>query len=169
MGFFVIINSVSFFACMCVICGLRGAGLCRSVDRFIALSNSMVAAAKACDLEKVHMDEKAFRWEHNEDRMAVEKLSDGIRKFAADAIKLETMIKVLSELLPMSAAVAANHFLTFARQLSGEDAQREKWPVVDELSGLRTNRAPPVLKYPGRGASQQKTSPVPTTPQHSAL
>lgn len=40
------------------------------------------------------MDEKTFRWEHNEDRMAVEKLSDGIRKFAADAIKLETMIKV---------------------------------------------------------------------------
>lgn len=26
--------------------------------------------------------------------MAVEKLSDGIRKFAADAIKLETVIKV---------------------------------------------------------------------------
>ncbi|KAE8297569.1 Transaldolase [Larimichthys crocea] len=49
--------------------------------------------AKDCDLEKVHLDEKAFRWEHNEDRMAVEKLSDGIRKFAADAIKLETMIK----------------------------------------------------------------------------
>nr|XP_020493340.1 transaldolase [Labrus bergylta] len=49
--------------------------------------------AKVCDLKKVHMDEKAFRWEHNEDRMAVEKLSDGIRKFAADAIKLETMIK----------------------------------------------------------------------------
>lgn len=41
------------------------------------------------------MDEKTFRWEHNEDRMAVEKLSDGIRKFAADAIKLETMIKVI--------------------------------------------------------------------------
>ena len=50
--------------------------------------------AKACNLEKIHLDEKAFRWEHNEDRMAVEKLSDGIRKFAADAIKLETMIKV---------------------------------------------------------------------------
>lgn len=49
--------------------------------------------AKASELEKVHMDEKTFRWEHNEDRMAVEKLSDGIRKFAADAIKLETMIK----------------------------------------------------------------------------
>ncbi|KAM6950129.1 transaldolase [Lycodopsis pacificus] len=49
--------------------------------------------AKACDLEKVHLDEKDYRWQHNEDRMAVEKLSDGIRKFAADAIKLETMIK----------------------------------------------------------------------------
>uniref|UniRef100_A0A3B4EPI8 Transaldolase n=2 Tax=Pygocentrus nattereri TaxID=42514 RepID=A0A3B4EPI8_PYGNA len=49
--------------------------------------------AKTCDLEKLHLDEKAFRWLHNEDQMAVEKLSDGIRKFAADAIKLETMIK----------------------------------------------------------------------------
>ncbi|XP_041916721.1 transaldolase [Alosa sapidissima] len=49
--------------------------------------------AKAADLEKVHLNEKDFRWQHNEDRMAVEKLSDGIRKFAADAIKLETMIK----------------------------------------------------------------------------
>ncbi|XP_072550968.1 transaldolase [Salminus brasiliensis] len=49
--------------------------------------------AKECSLDKVHLDEKAFRWLHNEDRMAVEKLSDGIRKFAADAVKLETMIK----------------------------------------------------------------------------
>lgn len=56
-----------------------------------------VFAAKACDLEKIHLDEKCFRWQHNEDRMAVEKLSDGIRKFAADAIKLETMIKVRDE------------------------------------------------------------------------
>lgn len=53
-----------------------------------------VRAAKACDLEKLHLDEKTFRWLHNEDRMAVEKLSDGIRKFAADAVKLEDMIKV---------------------------------------------------------------------------
>uniref|UniRef100_A0A8C2WAI9 Transaldolase n=1 Tax=Cyclopterus lumpus TaxID=8103 RepID=A0A8C2WAI9_CYCLU len=49
--------------------------------------------AKSCDLEKIHLDEKDYRWQHNEDRMAVEKLSDGIRKFAADGIKLETMIK----------------------------------------------------------------------------
>ncbi|KAG9475605.1 transaldolase [Eleutherodactylus coqui] len=49
--------------------------------------------AQNCKLEKIHLDEKAFRWEHNEDQMAVEKLSDGIRKFAADAIKLENMLK----------------------------------------------------------------------------
>ncbi|KAG2462004.1 TALDO Transaldolase, partial [Polypterus senegalus] len=53
-----------------------------------------VKEAKASDLQKVQLDEKKFRWLHNEDRMAVEKLSDGIRKFAADAIKLESMIKV---------------------------------------------------------------------------
>ena len=35
------------------------------------------------------LDEKAFRWLHNQDAMAVEKLSEGIRKFYADARKLE--------------------------------------------------------------------------------
>uniref|UniRef100_A0A8C0HJ30 Transaldolase n=1 Tax=Chelonoidis abingdonii TaxID=106734 RepID=A0A8C0HJ30_CHEAB len=49
--------------------------------------------AQTSNLEKIHMDEKTFRWEHKEDQMAVEKLSDGIRKFAADAIKLERMLK----------------------------------------------------------------------------
>lgn len=34
--------------------------------------------------------------------MAVEKLSDGIRKFAADAIKLETMIKVKTNFISIS-------------------------------------------------------------------
>ena len=43
--------------------------------------------------EKLHLDEKAFRWLHNEDEMATDKLSDGIRKFAADAVKLEGLIK----------------------------------------------------------------------------
>jgi len=48
-----------------------------------------VAAAKASDATKIHLDEKTFRWMHNEDAMAVEKLSEGIRKFNADARKLE--------------------------------------------------------------------------------
>ena len=47
------------------------------------------------DLEKRHYDEKTFRWELNEDEMANEKLSEGIRKFAADSKKLEEMIKEL--------------------------------------------------------------------------
>jgi transaldolase len=45
-------------------------------------------AAKSKD-EKIHLEEKDFRWMHNEDAMAVEKLSDGIRKFYADARSLE--------------------------------------------------------------------------------
>lgn len=39
------------------------------------------------------MDEKTFRWMMNEDPMATEKLAEGIRKFAADAEKLEKIIK----------------------------------------------------------------------------
>ena len=45
--------------------------------------------AKASDAKPVHLDEKAYRFAHNEDPMAVDKLSDGIRKFYADARKLE--------------------------------------------------------------------------------
>jgi len=47
-----------------------------------------VNSAKASDAEKIHLDEKAFRWMHNEDAMATEKLAEGIRKFHADASKL---------------------------------------------------------------------------------
>ncbi len=46
-------------------------------------------SARATDVEKIHLDEKAFRWMHNQDAMAVEKLSEGIRKFYVDSRKLE--------------------------------------------------------------------------------
>ncbi len=64
------------------------------LEKLAASSDSLsprltVAAAKASDAPKIHLDEKAYRWLHNEDPMAVEKLSDGIRKFYADARKLE--------------------------------------------------------------------------------
>lgn len=49
-------------------------------------------AAKV-SLEKIELDEAKFRWMHNEDRMGSEKLSDGIRNFAADSIKLENILK----------------------------------------------------------------------------
>ncbi len=48
-----------------------------------------VEKAKAADLKKISLDEKTFRWMHNEDAMATDKLADGIRKFHADARKLE--------------------------------------------------------------------------------
>jgi transaldolase len=46
-------------------------------------------SARASTEEKIALDEKAFHWLHNQDPMAVEKLSDGIRRFDADARKLE--------------------------------------------------------------------------------
>jgi transaldolase len=45
--------------------------------------------ARASDEKKIHLDEKTFRWLHNEDAMASDKLSEGIRKFNADTRKLE--------------------------------------------------------------------------------
>ena len=50
-------------------------------------------AARASALEKITLDEKSFRWLHNEDQMATEKLSDGIRVFAADTLKLEQWVQ----------------------------------------------------------------------------
>jgi len=47
------------------------------------------ATAKASKAERLHLDEKTFRWMHNEDAMATEKLAEGIRKFNSDALQLE--------------------------------------------------------------------------------
>lgn len=44
------------------------------------------------DLEKIFLDERAFRWMLNENAMATEKLSEGIRRFHADLGKLKEMI-----------------------------------------------------------------------------
>lgn len=38
------------------------------------------------------LDEPTFRWQHNEDAMATDKLADGVRKFAADQRKLEALV-----------------------------------------------------------------------------
>jgi transaldolase len=46
-------------------------------------------SAHAAGDTRLHLDEKTFRWMHNEDQMAVEKLSEGIRRFNEDARKLE--------------------------------------------------------------------------------
>jgi transaldolase len=51
------------------------------------------AAAKAMDIPFVTHDEASFRFALNEDAMATEKLSEGIRAFVADTIKLEALMR----------------------------------------------------------------------------
>ena len=48
--------------------------------------------AKNPKLTKLSIDEKSFRWMLNESAMGTEKLAEGIRTFAADAVKLEDYI-----------------------------------------------------------------------------
>lgn len=49
--------------------------------------------AKGASLEKISLDEQTYRFALNENAMAVEKLSEGIRKFSADIVKLEKLIE----------------------------------------------------------------------------
>jgi len=51
-----------------------------------------VAAAESSPVERVDLDEERFRWMHNEDAMATEKLADGIRLFHADAERLRSLL-----------------------------------------------------------------------------
>jgi transaldolase len=52
--------------------------------------------AKSQSIQKISLDEKDFRWEHNQDAMATDKLADGIRRFDADARKLEKLMTSLA-------------------------------------------------------------------------
>lgn len=49
-------------------------------------------AARASGMARVELDEARFRWLHNDDAMATEKLAEGIRAFDADARKLADMV-----------------------------------------------------------------------------
>ena len=51
-----------------------------------------IEKAKQSDLNKKSVDENTFRYELNDDPMTTEKLSEGIRKFSADMMKLESLI-----------------------------------------------------------------------------
>lgn len=48
--------------------------------------------AKKSDIERLEFDEKKFRYLLNDDAMATEKTAEGIRKFAADIVKLEKFV-----------------------------------------------------------------------------
>jgi transaldolase len=52
-------------------------------------------SAAAHPAPPVALDERGFRWRLNEDAMATEKLAEGIRAFAADAVKLESILGAL--------------------------------------------------------------------------
>jgi len=60
------------------------------------VSQKLKSEVKGDSSKAKKLDEKAFRWLLNEDPMSTEKLAEGIRKFAADSIKLE---KIVSEKL----------------------------------------------------------------------
>jgi len=57
------------------------------------LSSEQAAHA---DIQKISLDEKAFRLALNEDAMATEKLAEGIRLFCADSVKLNALVEQLS-------------------------------------------------------------------------
>ena len=67
------------------------------MEKLTSLSGSFERAlspekAKNLPVEKTPLDQTSFLWQHNADAMAVEKLSDGIRRFDADARKLELAV-----------------------------------------------------------------------------
>jgi transaldolase len=63
------------------------------LDALAALPGDLPRRLFADDLgstdERLSLDQPAFRWRHNEDAMAVDKLADGIRRFDVDARALE--------------------------------------------------------------------------------
>ena len=65
--------------------------LTRSTDSIEAKLTSK--RAKSSDIERVSFDEKAFRFEMNEDAMATEKMAEAIRRFTVDTQKLEKIVE----------------------------------------------------------------------------
>jgi transaldolase len=53
------------------------------------------ANAQSLKIDRIGSDEKTFRWLFNEDAMATEKTAEGIRNFAKDIVKLETLVTSL--------------------------------------------------------------------------
>jgi transaldolase len=49
--------------------------------------------AKSEQVERLEFDEKKFRYLVNDNAMATEKTAEGIRKFAADVVKLEKLVE----------------------------------------------------------------------------
>ena len=54
---------------------------------------NLLAAGAAAEEQRVALDEAGFRWAMNQDAMATEKLAEGIRAFAVDAVKLDGLLQ----------------------------------------------------------------------------
>ena len=54
--------------------------------------NSVPKRRRSRDIQRLELDEKKFRYLLNDDAMATEKTAEGIRKFAADIVKLEKFV-----------------------------------------------------------------------------
>ncbi|MBT6027695.1 MAG: transaldolase, partial [Porticoccaceae bacterium] len=66
-------------------------------DDFGILERKLDPANTGSSIQYNLGDESAFRYEINNDPMATEKLSHGIRSFVADQIKLETWLKEIDK------------------------------------------------------------------------
>jgi len=90
-----------------------------------------VAAAQAMDIEKVTMDENRFKWEHNQDEMAVEKLAGGIRGFAKDQVPPPTHPTPTPAPFPPALRGTQLGCAGHARCEDSRDARR-RWPAYQE-------------------------------------
>ena len=68
------------------------AGRLREIERLAQRQLGACDVAER-DAPPAPLGEPAFRWQHNEDAMATEKLAEGIRAFVVDTIKLEGMMR----------------------------------------------------------------------------
>ena len=70
--------------------------------------------AKAAKVDRLQLDEKTFRWMLNDNAMAYEKTGEGIRKFAADVVKLEKFVasKIWTADTPITRMESRHSFLS---------------------------------------------------------
>ena len=67
--------------------------LAQLAESTVPLTRKLDASvAQGANIDRIVLDEKAFRYQLNDDAMATEKTAEGIRKFSADIVKLEHFI-----------------------------------------------------------------------------
>ena len=114
-------------------------------------------AAKKSDLKKISLDEKTFRWMLNEDQMATEKLSEGIRHFSADIVKLE---KYLQQRMKMPAGTAVQ-FPCFGYKISRTVSSKAK-PASAQRA--RADQRRQKKQPPNMAGSLNHTIPITAVP-----